>query len=693
MQFLNPAVLAGLVAAALPLVIHLLHRGRARPHPFSDLAFLRSLHQNRMRRIQLRQWLVLLLRTLIVVLIVCAFARPTYQAGSGWGGGAQPVAAHVLIDLSYSTRYRLPSGSLFAQLQTQVRDLLAVFAPHDHVAIQPFARRPLPPFAGELEYLAERVAELAPLQEATDLRAALHAAAQGLDPDPGLDRELYLFTDLSRHNWDQLHAADLGRAFSRVYIAAPTVSPRPNAYIKKATTPSWMLAAASKTTVQVELAHHGPTPLENATLDLFVAGERLRRQSVDLGTEGSIQANFSFSPRSAGRLSGHVELEDDALALDNRRYFTVDLPTAITALLLGDRPDDTYYPRRALGAATLSDPAFAVRSGLFADLSPEALAGVDVVVLCNLKRLAAAQKTLLGEFVAAGGGLILFPGPQSDLSYYNRDLLPGLTPARFKERIGTPHDPDSYQILDPAAPHHPLFTDLLSDREANQSRFYASFAIAPASDLQPLVRFSDGQLALTLAWKEQGRVAISAFPLDPRWNDLHLHGLFAPLLHRLVRELSLPPNRRTSYLVGETVHRRLGAVDIKAAVEAETPSGERLRLEPERIGGQYLWKIPQVREAGIWRLRTEGETVDVFAVNLDTRESDLTPIAPERVRQIFGDTDLHFLHPGDDLRLAVLGNRYGRELWREFLLLALAFLTLEQWIARAPRDAQPRQAA
>ena len=47
-----------------------------------------------MRRLQLRQWLVLLLRTLIIVLIVCAFARPTYQAGGGWGSGDRPVAVH-----------------------------------------------------------------------------------------------------------------------------------------------------------------------------------------------------------------------------------------------------------------------------------------------------------------------------------------------------------------------------------------------------------------------------------------------------------------------------------------------------------------------------------------------------------------------------------------------------------------------
>ena len=84
------------------------------------------------------------------------------------------------------------------------------------------------------------------------------------------------------------------------------------------------------------------------------------------------------------------------------------------------------------------------------------------------------------------------------------------------------------------------------------------------------------------------------------------------------------------------------------------------------------------------------QIVDLFAVNIDTRESDLAPVDREQVRRVFGD--VHFLQPGDDLRLAVLGNRYGRELWREFLLLALALLALEQWGARAPRDGQPQTA-
>ena len=689
MQFLNPAVLLGLVATALPLAIHLLHRGRAQPHPFSDFAFLRQLHQNRMRRLQLRQWLVLLLRTLIIALIVAAFARPTYQAGGGWGGGDRPIAVHALLDLSYSTRYQRPSSdSLFDQLQRQLGDLLAILPSRDQVAVQPFAQRPHAPFAGDRAYLAERIAELAPTQEATDLRAALHAAAQRLNQESALAHELFIFTDLAQYNWDQLDDSVPSFAGTRVYVAGPHAQTRPNAYVTRVEAPSWMLAADAKVALQAELAHSG----EGTTLDLFVDGQRVRRQSVDPGAPGTTQVPLNFSPRRPGRLSGHVALAADALALDNRRYFTLDLPTAITVLLLGERPEDAYYARRALGAAALSDPVVKIRTGLFANLDASTLAGVDVIVLCNLARLSAAQKAALDEFVADGGGVVLFPAPQSDLGYYNRDLLPGLTPGRFKDRIGSPSNATNYQVLDEDEPHHRLFNDLLASDE-DQPRFYAYFAMVPAPDLLPLARFGDGQLAMALAWKEQGRVALAAFPIDPQWNDLHQRGLFAPLLHRLVRELSLPPERHTAYLVGETIYRRLADVPMEAVVEAETPSGERLRLEPERVGGQYLWKIPQVGEAGIWRLRVSGTEVDAFAVNLDARESALAPVVPEYVRSVFADAEVHFLNPGDDLRLAVLGNRHGRELWREFLLLALALLLAEQWIARAPRDVPARQAA
>jgi hypothetical protein len=173
------------------------------------------------------------------------------------------------------------------------------------------------------------------------------------------------------------------------------------------------------------------------------------------------------------------------------------------------------------------------------------------------------------------------------------------------------------------------------------------------------------------------------------WNDLALRGLFAPLLQRLVRELSQHPDRYATYIVGQTAHRNLGDMSLDAVLMAESPGGERLRLQPERIDERYRWKVPQLHEAGIWRIKDGAQIVDTFPVNIDTRESNLTPVGREMLGRIFPPENLHFLQSGEAQRLQVLGNRYGRELWREFLALALLLLLVELWISRAPQSAAP----
>ena len=74
--FLNPIYLLGLAAAAIPILIHLLHRHRAAVLEFSSLRLLKEVEQQVVKRIKLRQLILLILRTIIVALIMLALARP-----------------------------------------------------------------------------------------------------------------------------------------------------------------------------------------------------------------------------------------------------------------------------------------------------------------------------------------------------------------------------------------------------------------------------------------------------------------------------------------------------------------------------------------------------------------------------------------------------------------------------------------
>ena len=178
MQFLNPAVLFGLIASAAPLLIHLLHRGTSRPVPFSNLAFLRRLQHSHMRRVRCRQWLVLALRTLAIACLVLAFARPAWRGSAGrWVGRSPPVCAVALLDQSCSTAQRRGAITAFAQLKRHVGELAEAFGSRDRLIVLPYARTPGAALAAASPAeLRARVAALEPTEAGTDVRAALEAA-------------------------------------------------------------------------------------------------------------------------------------------------------------------------------------------------------------------------------------------------------------------------------------------------------------------------------------------------------------------------------------------------------------------------------------------------------------------------------------------------------------------------------------
>ena len=129
MTFLNPAVLFGLLAASIPVLIHLFNLRKLKKIEFSTLAFLKELQKNRIRKIKLKQWLLLALRVLIILLLVLAFARPTLE-GVAIGGttSAAKTTAVFILDDTFSMSVVDAKGSYLNQAKESVKEIDKKFA-------------------------------------------------------------------------------------------------------------------------------------------------------------------------------------------------------------------------------------------------------------------------------------------------------------------------------------------------------------------------------------------------------------------------------------------------------------------------------------------------------------------------------------------------------------------------------------
>ena len=143
MTFLNPLALFGLLAAAIPILLHLLNLRKLRTIEFSTLSFLKELQKTSIRRLKLRQLLLLMLRTLLVLLIVLAFSRPTLRGSliGNIGSHARTTAVFIMDD-SYSMSVSDEHGELLKQAQLAARNVVHLFKEGDEVFLLPLSSLP-----------------------------------------------------------------------------------------------------------------------------------------------------------------------------------------------------------------------------------------------------------------------------------------------------------------------------------------------------------------------------------------------------------------------------------------------------------------------------------------------------------------------------------------------------------------------
>src|SRR5687768_5263063 len=76
LTFLAPLFLLGLLAVAVPVIVHLVNRERQNAIAFPSLMFLRRVPFRSVRRQRIRHWSLFALRCLALALLALAFARP-----------------------------------------------------------------------------------------------------------------------------------------------------------------------------------------------------------------------------------------------------------------------------------------------------------------------------------------------------------------------------------------------------------------------------------------------------------------------------------------------------------------------------------------------------------------------------------------------------------------------------------------
>ena len=301
--FLHPWVLAGLVATAIPILLHLLARREPPTVVFPAVRYLVTTTREHQRRLKLQNWLLLAVRTLLVATLVIAAAGPTVPL-TGVPGHA-PSALVLIIDNSPSSGAVVGGTPQLGQLVAAARRVLSRATPDDAlwlVTADGIPRR------GDRASLGELLNDLRVSPRRLELGAAITLAGDVLAPEsrPG---EIVMLTDL------QASALSPSSFSVPLLIGRPAAPPPANVGIGALETGTQPWSSDGGRVSVTLVGDSGESVPVSARL-----GERPARQA--LGQVGSaVTVNLPGVPSAWWTLT--AELDPDEFRLDDRRVAAV----------------------------------------------------------------------------------------------------------------------------------------------------------------------------------------------------------------------------------------------------------------------------------------------------------------------------------------------------------------------------------
>ena len=535
MAFLSPLFLIGALAAAIPVLLHLLKRQPEARVRFAAVKLLTAAPVEQTRKRFLRELLLLALRVAALVLLALAFARPFLAASSAVSSAVTVVALDTSLSMSAPGTFdRARAIAKQAITRAGRTDLVGVILFSDTAQV-------VAPASADRALATSAIDAAKPWYGATRYDAALQAAGQMLAAHGSGHGTIVLVTDLQQSGWDATARLRAPTA-ARLEIADAGAPPQTLAVTA-------VTAFADRTTALVRNFGGATRDLRARLLvDGRLAGEA--RASL-----AGNQSSELLLPPVAGR-AAQVTIDDpDGLAADNARYLVVgDGGSAATSILVvtanGDLARDAFYVREALGVPGRDGRLYRASGVSGAQLStwePARLASQAAILVLSTRGLDSRGRNLIRTFVRGGGGILITVDMDVDGAVVS-DML-GTRAVSVADAPTA--DPKVRRALAPADARHPLMRAFGAALPAMGLPNFTRIGTVRGDGCATLAQFTTSEAALVECDIERGRVLLFASDLDNRGNDWPVRATFVPFVHEVVHHLAGTRRNAAEYLVAE----------------------------------------------------------------------------------------------------------------------------------------------
>jgi hypothetical protein len=348
-----------------------------------------------------------------------------------------------------------------------------------------------------------------------------------------------------------------------------------------------------------------------------------------------------------------------------------------------------------LAVALTPEAAPAGRAAVAAEVAPETaimdrnLARYPCLFCCNVAQFTASEARILDAYLRGGGNLVFFLGDQVLPERYNQELgaptprpaasgragqgrtgrqisplplgegpgvraanLPspsgrgaggeGGVPVLIQPRIRPaqlgPVVDHASAVLDPLGYRHPIVQPFRGRGETalltTPVQKYYRLQVPQDSPVKTVLALGNGDPLIVEQPVHRGRVVLVATSADTSWTYMPLCPSFVPLVQEIVAWCLGGQLEQQNLLVGEPLSASLPLAAAQAPATVQGPDGRSRSVQLRAAAADAALSYPDTAQSGIYvaRFGAPLNREQIFAVNVDTAESDLAQIDAEQLQ-------------------------------------------------------------
>lgn len=694
MNFFNPTVLFGLIAASIPLILHIINLRKLKKVEFSSLKFLKELQKTRIKRLKIKRLLLLILRTLAIASIVIAFARPTIDSPLPLLSNYSTTSTVILLDNSASMNISDAHGNRFNQAKNEVRRILTTRKEGDETAIIPLSTTANSSIFGNIlsrnsEYVRAELDNMPLGYSVADLDRGIRSAVNLLHNSLNFTREIFIVSDLQSNVLRNLSrdsskfAVDVSNFFMFPVGSDTDAGNQVNVSVDSVHLITQIFRSDSPVEAEAIIHNHSTQQVSDLVVSLYFNNQRTAQRSINLQPGEKKTIAISAIPKSAGLNSARIEIESDALDEDNCGYFGFIIP-ARPKVALVSVPGNSKFLHLSLSAKLHSNQLIDIKDVTPANLSSLDLNKFDIIV-CGSGQFRETDFQRLRQYVSNGGSLMLFANSSVSPEMFSRGLS-DLGFGAFTERLFSNESPAQFTKVDR---NHPIFRNVFKtsgDREIVESpKIRKAHTLAGGLEI---IQIPGGSF-LAESRVGDGKVLYCAVTPDAEWSNLPFTGIFPIMMYRAMSYLSSNQDAGISIKAGEAVtvqvpKKYAGYSNFRVV----DPNKNETFVQASVLPSGSVISLPAGNFLGNYQIFThQNEPVAIVSVNHERSESDLTMISQDvtkdYIKHISGEnTSVKFIDSDRNLADVLNSARIGTELWQLFIGLALFCLLAEMLVAK-----------